>query len=188
MSIWWISTVQRPSRGFCANETILCASARLRGDVEFELEQLSHLLEVHRELVLKSQDCVPSSVELSALAMMLHSFYTGVENIFKRITVDSGDQILSGENWHRALLDSMLRSASSRPIVISPETHESLGDYRAFRHVFRNAYSFDLDWGKLAPLVADCDSTLKRLNAELRLFLENETDPKGDGRGDQPVA
>ena len=179
--------MQRPSRGFCAKETILCASVRLRGDVEFELEQLSHLLAVHRELVRKSGDCLPSSVELSALAMMLHSFYTGVENIFKRIAVDSGDQTLSGENWHRALLDSMLRPASSRPVVISPETHESLGDYRAFRHVFRNAYSFDLDWGKLAPLVADCDSTLKRLDGELRLFLENEDDRHGEGRADRPV-
>jgi len=166
----------------------LCASARLRGEVEFELEQLSHLLEVHRDLVLKSRDHDPSSVEISALAMMLHSFYTGVENIFKRITVDSGGQILSGENWHRALLDSMLRPATRRPIVISPETHESLGDYRAFRHVFRNAYSFDLDWEKLAPLVVNCDPTLKRLNAELRLFLETEADPKGNGCGDRPGA
>ena len=62
--------------------------------------------------------------------------------------------------------------------MISLETHELLGDYLAFRHVVRNAYSFDLDWEKLAPLVANCDPTFKRLSEELRQFLDFENPSK----------
>lgn len=156
----------------------MCASARLREDVEFELGQISHLLEVHRGLITREVSSAPSNVELSALAMMLHSFYSGVENIFKRISLETGVERPRGENWHRALLDSMLQRIGGRAVAISIETHEALGDYLAFRHVVRNAYSFDLDWEKLAPLVASCDPTFKRLSEELRQFMDSESQSK----------
>ncbi len=156
----------------------MCASDRLREDVEFELGQIGHLLEVHRGLIIREVSSAPNSVELSALAMMLHSFYSGVENIFKRISLETRVERPRGENWHRALLDSMLQPIGGRASVISLETHELLGDYLAFRHVVRNAYSFDLDWEKLAPLVANCDPTFKRLSEELRQFLDFENPSK----------
>jgi hypothetical protein len=60
---------------------------KLRKQVAVELEQLKHLLEVHRSLLTKCITDTPDPIEVSALAAMLHSFYTGVENIFKRIAV-----------------------------------------------------------------------------------------------------
>jgi len=69
----------------------------------------------------------------------------------------------------------MAQSMGGRASVISIETHESLGDYLAVRHVVRNAYSFDLDWEKLAPLVAGCDPTFTKLREELRWFVDSES-------------
>ena len=48
-----------------------------------------------------------------------------------------------------------------------------LQDYLGFRHVFRQAYSFQLDWEKMSPLVLNCEGTLRELEAALDRFLES---------------
>jgi hypothetical protein len=35
---------------------------------------------------------------------LLHSFYTGVENIFKRVAVELDGEPVRGDSWHRELL------------------------------------------------------------------------------------
>ena len=98
-------------------------------------------------------------MEIDALAALLHSFYTGIENIFKRIsaTLDNGPP--GGPFWHVELLNSMTRCTTSRPAVISHELCKTLRQYLDFRHVFRHAYAFDLQWSKMAPLVSECRMT-----------------------------
>ena len=54
-----------------------------------EREQLQRLLFGIQRLLTKCRDTPPTEIELSALAATLHSFYTGVENIFKRVTTRS---------------------------------------------------------------------------------------------------
>jgi hypothetical protein len=41
-----------------------------------------------------------------------------------------------------------------------------------FRHVFRNAYSFDLDWQKMSLLVLRLEETFKMLEKALDDFLK----------------
>jgi len=149
----------------------LSASDKLRKQVAVELEQLNRLLESHRPLLAKCAACTPDVIECSALAAMLHAFYTGVENIFKRIAVECDGGPPVGDTWHRLLLDSMMRPGPARPAVISPALRESLRGYLDFRHVFRHAYTFDLRWEKMAALVAQCESVLRQLESALKVFL-----------------
>ena len=53
-----------------------------------EREQLRRLLSAAQPLLAKCRDAAATEIELSALAATLHSFYTGVENIFKRVAVE----------------------------------------------------------------------------------------------------
>ena len=58
-----------------------------------------------------------------------------------------------------------------RPALLSAELHDTLLDYLRFRHVFRNAYSFDLDWQKLSPLVLHWEETFRQLKTALDDFI-----------------
>ena len=55
---------------------------RFRKQQTAEREQLTRLLATMRPLLSKCQETAPTDIELSALVAALHSFYTGVENIF----------------------------------------------------------------------------------------------------------
>jgi hypothetical protein len=48
----------------------------------------------------------------------------------------------------------------------------SLQDYLAFRHFFRHAYGYTLDWAKLRPLVMGLSATQSDLQSQLRTFFE----------------
>jgi len=144
---------------------------RLRKQTELEFEQLNRLLETHRPLLEKCANTAPNEIELSALAALLHSFYTGIENLFKRIAVEIDAAPPRGESWHRQLLDAMSRAGDLRKPAISPALRDRLREYLEFRHVFRQAYAFQLRWDKLRSLVMGCEATLRLLETELENFL-----------------
>jgi hypothetical protein len=67
----------------------------------------------------------------------------------------------------------MAQPTPARPAVISASVLESLEDYLDFRHMFRQAYTFHLEWPKMAPLVQGLEHTLRRLEAEVTAFIEH---------------
>jgi hypothetical protein len=119
---------------------------KLRKQVAVEFEQLDILIEVHRPLLDKCEKAAPTDIELSALAAMMHSFYTGIENIFKRVAVELDDDLPTGKSWHRELLDSMSEPSDRRSAVLSAELRHRLEEYLKFRPFFRQAYSFQFEW------------------------------------------
>ena len=147
---------------------------RLRKQTAVELEQLDRLIETHRPLLDKCAHETPSNIELSALAAMLHSFYTGIENIFKRVAVELDGALPRGEFWHRELLKAMTRPRQEYGLVISASLRDRLREYLEFRHVFRQAYTFQLQWEKMASLVLDCAEVFRSLQAELGAFLHTD--------------
>ena len=159
---------------------------RFRKQQAAEREQLRRLLVAMRPVLAECPAEVLTEVELSALAAMLHSFYTGLENIFKRVALELDAQPVRGEAWHRDLLRRMTVPTPERPAWLSAELHETLLDYLRFRHVFRNAYSFDLHWEKMASLVLNAESTLTRLEQELDALLAQAPDaPHGASDGNR---
>ena len=59
----------------------------LEEQVAVERTQIDQLFVAYQSVIDKTMEQSPSFIETSALATMLHSFYTGVENIFKRIAL-----------------------------------------------------------------------------------------------------
>ncbi len=145
--------------------------ARLSAQIHVESEQLEQLLAVYRPLLMRCETASPDRIELASLAAMLHSFYTGVENLLKRIAVETGEGLPAGEVWHRRLLDQMAQATDTRPAVLTEDLRVRLRLYLDFRHVFRNAYTFDLRWDKMRDLVLHCEETYTALWRSLERFL-----------------
>ncbi len=145
--------------------------ASLVEQVGVEREQLHRLPKSHRPLIERCTASPPGEYELSALAAMLHSFYNGVENIFKRIAEELDGQSPRREFWHRQLLDSMSEPGKARSVVLSKGLVERLDSYLDFRHFFRHAYVFTLRWDRMSSLVLGLEETLKLFDEELSRFL-----------------
>ncbi len=139
-----------------------------------ELAMLRELLDSFRPLLEKVRASEPDYVEMSALAAMLHSFYTGIENIFKRVAEEIDDSLPSGLSSHAALLGLMAQPTDLRPPVISDDLRLRLRYYLDFRHMFRHAYTTEVKWRKMSDLVLHCEETLDRLQTELEAFFAAE--------------
>ncbi len=108
---------------------------------------------------------------LDAVALNLHAFYSATERIFEKIANDVDESVPTGANWHRELLDQMVLEIDGiRPAVLSTELKEDLEDYRGFRHVVRNVYTFHLNPKKLAVLITDLSSVMDKVELELTGF------------------
>ena len=145
---------------------------KMEKEITVEKELINRLLEVHKPLYVKCRTTPPNNIEISALAAMLHSFYTGIENLFKRIVIYIDNTPSRGEAWHSQLLKSMAEATQNRPAVISESLCIQFQSYLNFRHVFRHAYSFELRWSKMAPLVLECENTFRLLESQLDNFLK----------------
>lgn len=141
--------------------------------VQLEIQQIDHLLEVYGHLLEKARAEAPDLVEITALASVLHSFYTGVEKIFIYIADGIDEEIPSGNQWHRDLLEQMAVPGAARDVVVSAELIGQLKEYLGFRHFYRHGYSFVLEWEKLEGLVKPLSDVWNRVKQELRRFLED---------------
>ena len=59
-----------------------------------------------------------------------------------------------------------------RPAVISDETRWMLDEYRGFRHVVRNVYTFRFDPAKVRKLVEGAPAAYTQVRAELLAFAD----------------
>lgn len=110
---------------------------------------------------------------LDSVALNLHGFYSGFERIFTQVAEVVDDDLPNGENWHKLLLQQMMRAMpDTRPAVISAETERLLDELRRFRHVVRNVYTHNFNPENIGKLVKFADEALERLKAELTAFIE----------------
>lgn len=147
-------------------------SPELREEVELQLAMMRQDLERFAAARHEAASTPPDPVRLSALAAMLHSFYNGVENIFKRIAIHCDGGPPRGESSHAALLELVAKEQPHRPAALSASLAGTLREYMRFRHVFRYAYNFQIRWKDMANLVAGCEIVLDQLEKELRAFLK----------------
>jgi len=119
--------------------------------------------------------CLPDTsvgvIERAAASAMLHSFYTGIEKIMRLTAREWDGQMPPSETWHRELLSQMASPTATRPAALSPALVEVLGEFLAFRHLFRGASIALMRWEKLSPLVAKVATTYDQTEAEITAFV-----------------
>lgn len=137
----------------------------LIGYITQELTELESLVKSNQRLLEKIKQTNDEDY-LGTIALNLHSFYSGVERIFKQIAQIIDQSIPDQADWHRQLLRQMTASIPNvRPAVISQTTRTTLDDYCSFRHVVRNIYTINLKGDRvqqLAQQLIECYDLLKK--------------------------
>ncbi len=101
-----------------------------------------------------------TTAELAAIAVFIHNCYNGMENILKRVLLAKQIKMNNTHSWHKDLLKSAFDNG-----ILPEDLYVTLSSYLSFRHFFVHAYSFNLQWDELKPLVdsiSDVITSFKR--------------------------
>ena len=139
--------------------------------INLEISKIDTLVDKSSLLLEKCKFSEPDFFDLNAIGSILHSFYNGLESIFKLIHKANGGKPLTNTMWHSELFYSMFEETKSRNAVLQRELTEPLKDYLGFRHVFRHSYGYELDWLRLNPLFSGMADVWQKVKADLEKFL-----------------
>jgi len=139
--------------------------------IQLRLEELAIVHDQLKLLISTTSDTTVGVLETAAACAMLHSFYTEIEKILKLIAREWDGKVPSSDSWHKDLLSQMSEPTAKRPAIVSPALIEVLGEFLAFRHLFRGASIILMRWEKLAPLIAKVDQTYDRARVEIEVFV-----------------
>jgi len=143
-------------------------AARIRS----ELNELHRIVERTCQIWLRARQANDDYL-VDAAALNLHGFYAGLERILELVAEEIDQSRPSGSHWHQELLRQMSSEVPRvRPAVLSPELRDNLDRYRGFRHVVRNAYTFNLDVELVELLIKHLQPTMNQLSEELLAFAE----------------
>ncbi len=110
---------------------------------------------------------------LDSVALNLHNIYSAIEKIFELIAKNIDSSIPNGDSWHLELLKQMATKIQQvRPPVIKKQIFELLNEYRGFRHIVRNLYTYNISTKKLTPLVEDLQPTYNLVKRDIEDFLK----------------
>jgi len=144
----------------------------LREEINIELELIAETL---REIVSLRDDVEgrePTVREKTAAASFMAQFYSGIENILKRISRFQSVPLPTGETWHIELF-KRFRSPSFKglPILFDESLALAIAPYRKFRHVVFHGYGFQLDWNRMKEGTENIETVFERFEENLLRYL-----------------
>ena len=142
----------------------------LAGRLQTELAEIERVVERANRLHRKAREQGDNDY-LDGVALNLHGFYAGAERIFAAIAREVDSAVPTGPDWHRDLLLQMVAPLPGlRPAVIRQDTMDRLDEYRGFRHVVRNVYTYNLKPARVRELMGGLDDCLAALRRDLGAF------------------
>lgn len=157
----------------------------LKARINEEMNNLKRLemslkkLKLYPKMTADSINGLPLDDEISCrvIGSYLHDYYCGLEKIFINVAKSFGENLPSGSQWHRVLLEDMsLNITGVRTAFINKKTLMKVDELRGFRHVFRNAYGFSIDPVREHSLLANLSDISASVKKDIKLFLEQMDD------------
>ncbi|MCL2761811.1 MAG: hypothetical protein FWD36_01200 [Treponema sp.] len=139
----------------------------------FEIEQIDQLMYDSSPLFDLCKMREPDFVERCGIALILHSFYNGIENIILLIVKNKDLDLPNGTKWHRELLAKTFEKTENRLQIFKEELKVPLNDYLQFRHFVRHTYGFQLKWEKMKDILIDMNIVWEKVKEDLNIFMQN---------------
>jgi hypothetical protein len=109
-----------------------------------------------------------------SVGYQLHNLYCAFEDLFKIVAETFENHIQDKSKYHQELLRRMAISIEGiRPRLLSQECFLLLDNLRSFRHLFRHAYSYELDERKLKIVLEDAFTLRKIYPNDVNVFLNS---------------
>ncbi len=143
----------------------------IQEQIKFKIDDIDKLFSEYELIFKKIEEETPDLFDMTILGSVLHSFYNGLENIFEIIAKNIDNNIPTGNKSHQELLHQMASENSNRNEILTEELYLKLREYATFRHFYRHAYSFQLNWEKMKPLIDDIHIVWKEVKQNLENFI-----------------
>jgi hypothetical protein len=148
----------------------------VKAKILFEISQIDKMLNESEPLLKLCKLKIPDFIEISAAAMLLHSFYNGIENVLLLIYKYHDEVLPNGIKWHIELLDKAFVSNSERRQIFTTELLKPLDEYLKFRHFVRHSYGFQLEWTRMENLINEVENTWKNVKENINNFMEDNVE------------
>jgi hypothetical protein len=145
----------------------------LKEEIAIELENIEKIVQEILALRADLGAREPTVREKTAAAAFLAQFYSGIENILKRISHFYGIPLPIGDTWHIDLFKRFCQPAHEPlPALFDEALESTLAPFRKFRHVFYHDYGFHFDWDRMQGGIATVDDVFTRFKSRLHDFMQ----------------
>jgi len=141
--------------------------------IQFEIEQIDELINSASPLFDLCKIREPDFVERCGIALILQSFYNGIEKIILLIIKNKDMELPNGIRWHKELFDTAFKKTKNRTHIFREELCEKLNDYLQFRHFVRHTYGFKLKWEKMKNILFDMNILWEEIKEDTNIFIKN---------------
>ena len=153
----------------------------LKARINEEMDNLKRLeisltkLKLYPKISADSISGLPLDDEISCriIGSYLHDYYCVLEKMFIHVAKSFGENLPSGRQWHKDLLEDMsLNITGVRTAFINKKTLLKVDELRGFRHVFRNAYGFSIDPAREQSLLDNLAAISAAIKKDIKSFFE----------------
>jgi len=136
-------------------------------------EQTILIEKIYRKIATRKKNYSSNESVLVDLAYQLHNLYCAFEDLFQSVSDYFENHVIAQPAWHTELLKRMRMHINGiRPALISGSTFELLDELRGFRHVFRHAYTIELDAQKVKIVLQKALALKKIYKKDFARFLK----------------
>lgn len=145
----------------------------LREEISIELEMMGTIVTEAVSLLNDIADGQePSIREKTAAAAFLAQFYSGIENILKRIHRYHQIPLPFGDSWHIEIFRRFCGAGYPPfPVLFDESLAADLAPFRKFRHVVYYGYGFQFDWSRMKDGLSVVEGVYLRFTAAITEYI-----------------
>ena len=141
--------------------------------IQFEIEQIDELIDASNPVFDLCRIKEPDFIEKCGVALILQSFYNGIEKLILLIIKNKDIKLPTGIKWHKELFDKAFKKTKNRTHIFKEELYESLYEYLQFRHFIRHAYGYILKWEKMKNILFEMTALWEKIKEDINIFIKN---------------
>ncbi len=141
----------------------------LTAEINYQIIEIDKIIDKIDE---RKNDFIHDDRLIESLAYQFHNLYCAFEDLFKIVAKFFENTIEDKSRYHIELLKRRTMDIEGvRPPLINNDFALMLDDFRAFRHFFRHAYSYEIDSKKISLLLEKFEYIKKEYKKNISDFI-----------------